>query len=116
VALVDSGRARENFWVSAPDHLSYFNRETLLRFCESQGLTQLASFASFPIDWFIANTHSNYVRDPEKGKEAYKSSIFLEYLIFASNQLENVYRFHSALAEIGHGRDITSVFKSVEPR
>jgi 2-polyprenyl-3-methyl-5-hydroxy-6-metoxy-1,4-benzoquinol methylase len=114
LALADSGRAKDRYWIAVPDHLSYFNRESLLTYCESHGLSQLASFASFPIDWFIVNSHSNYVTDSEKGKEAYRSSVFLEDLIVSSNTLENVYRFLTALSDIGHGRDITSVFKASE--
>jgi 2-polyprenyl-3-methyl-5-hydroxy-6-metoxy-1,4-benzoquinol methylase len=108
--LVETDRTPENFWVVVPDHVSYFDHKTLSSYCESHGLYQVGSFASFPFDWFAANSNSNYVKSSEKGKEAYEASVFIQDLIFESNSIENCYGFYSSLARIGHGRDITSIF------
>lgn len=101
-----------NFWVAPPDHLQYFDNSSLVKIAKYCGWQNLCSVAGFPIDWFLFNPNSNYIKYKKKGKQAHLSRIMLETLIFKCN-FEKVFCFGVALAGLGMGRDITSVFKNV---
>jgi len=51
------------------------------------------------------------VGNRENGREAFRATVFLEGLISKTNSIDKAHAFHSSLAQIGHGRDITSTFR-----
>lgn len=100
------GVTDREFWVRPPEHLNYFNAETLPRFLESVGYVVLGGYASFPIDWFLLHPGANYVRDPETGKQAHQARLKLD-LLLAENGVAAYHSFASALYGCGAGRSIT---------
>lgn len=103
--LLADGLISRRWWIKPPDHLSYFTKESFPALFDSTGWQVDTLSSSFPIDWFIANRNSNYVEQPERGREAYEASLLLEEII-ESNPIEKVQAFYGAMAEIGLGRDI----------
>ena len=96
------------FWVSPPDHLAYFDRDSLRAVCESCGWSVKTLLAEFPIDWFLTNPYSNYVLDRSRGPAAHQSRLALD-LLLDDQPLDAVVRFHEAMAEVGMGRQLTAV-------
>jgi 2-polyprenyl-3-methyl-5-hydroxy-6-metoxy-1,4-benzoquinol methylase len=99
-----------SFWVAPPDHLQYFDNISLARLAKHCGWKDISSVAGFPIDWFLFNPSSNYIKYKRKGKQAHTARIILESLIFECD-FESVFRFGQALARLGMGRDITAIFR-----
>jgi 2-polyprenyl-3-methyl-5-hydroxy-6-metoxy-1,4-benzoquinol methylase len=108
LSALGEGFIDNEFWVSPPDHLNYFNTHSLTEFLGSQGFDILDMIADFPVDWFLFNECSNYVKDQAKGKQAHLARIFIENMLHQA-PLDKVINFYRAAASLGIGRDITVV-------
>lgn len=105
--LIDTGQVDQPYWVALPDHLAYFDRETLLALATATGWRCHDVLAEFPIDWFLFHPGSNYVRDRTAGGGAHRARIAIDNLI-GEQPIERVNAFYSAMAAVGLGRDITA--------
>lgn len=79
--LLDEGIVQHPYWIALPDHLAYFDKDSLVATTEAAGLRCLDVLADFPIDWFLLHSGSNYVRDRALGVEAHRARIALENLL-----------------------------------
>jgi 2-polyprenyl-3-methyl-5-hydroxy-6-metoxy-1,4-benzoquinol methylase len=104
------GHIDTEFWVCPPDHLSYFDSDSLANVSRETGWDCVEILADFPIDWLLFHPGSNYVRDKSAGKAAHKARVQLENLIHAQ-PIEDVIRFWSATAKVGLGRTITAFLR-----
>jgi 2-polyprenyl-3-methyl-5-hydroxy-6-metoxy-1,4-benzoquinol methylase len=107
---LEKGYVESEVWFQPPLPLHYFNIENATRFVQSLGFEVICSFASFPIDLFLLNPHSNYVADKSKGKDAHLARTQFD-LIAARNGLENFFNLSSAWADCGLGRNFTLILK-----
>jgi 2-polyprenyl-3-methyl-5-hydroxy-6-metoxy-1,4-benzoquinol methylase len=103
---INENHIDEMFWVRPPEHLSYFNYESLLNTVQSTGWICREVLSDFPIDWFLLHSKANYVNDSSVGKEAHKVRIKIENLIH-SQSIEEANIMYSALAKLGLGRSLT---------
>jgi 2-polyprenyl-3-methyl-5-hydroxy-6-metoxy-1,4-benzoquinol methylase len=110
-AALEHGHIDSAFWVTPPDHLTYFDRISLINIVNEAGWKCIEMLGDFPIDWFLFHPKSNYVREKVLGKAAHKARIQLENMIHRQ-PIDSVIRFWSAAAEIGIGRDITAILKN----
>lgn len=99
---------KHRFWIAIPDHISYFDAESLRRAATAAEWTVETLVAEFPIDWFLANPESNYVEDPSKGSSAHRARLLLDTMI-ATRPPELALPFYEALANLGMGRQITAI-------
>jgi 2-polyprenyl-3-methyl-5-hydroxy-6-metoxy-1,4-benzoquinol methylase len=106
------GYINREFWFAPPDHLHYFNAETIYPFAKENNLEVVDIYSSFPIDFFLFHPGSNYVSDPSKGKSAHTARLSLDLMMAqkGEDKLLNMYR---SMAQCGVGRDITVVMKSI---
>ena len=100
------------FWVAPPDHLTYFDGDSLANTANATGWECVEMLGDFPVDWFLFHPGSNYVRDKSAGKAAHKARVQIENLIHAQ-PIEDVIRFWSAVAKLGFGRDITAFLRPI---
>jgi len=105
------GLVDRDFWVSAPQHLNYFNSDNLPRLMQRLGFEMLDGFSSFPIDWFLHHPGSNYVADPAAGKPAHRARMALDTLL-ARNGIAAFHGFGQALFRCGAGRSITVIART----
>lgn len=105
-AALNANHVDRAFWVAPPDHLTYFDHQSIRSVVEYTGWSCLEMLGDFPIDWFLFHNGSNYIRDPASGKSAHFARVEIENLI-NEQPVEDVVRFWSAAAKIGIGRDIT---------
>lgn len=104
--LFKEGYVDKNWWIMAPDHISYFNYQTLQNTCIYSGFKVLKVLGDFPIDLFLLHGGSNYVNNKSLGKEAHKARVRMENFI-SENKMEDITQFFSSLAKVGLGRDLT---------
>ena len=107
-AALNYGHIDDSFWVATPDHMTYFDHESLANIANATGWQCVEMLGDFPIDWFLFHSGSNYVRNRSLGKAAHYARVQIENLIH-NEPIEDVVRFWSAAAKIGIGRDITAV-------
>jgi 2-polyprenyl-3-methyl-5-hydroxy-6-metoxy-1,4-benzoquinol methylase len=98
------------FWVLPPDHLSYFDNDSLVAAANHMDWECLEMLADFPIDWFLYHPQSNYVRNRSAGKAAHYARVEIENLIH-ERPINDVIQFWSAAAKLGVGRDITAFLR-----
>jgi hypothetical protein len=81
-----------------------------LEFC---GYQVLSIQADFPIEVFLANSHSNYWRNRDLGNEAHKARVFCEnYLIEKS--VSDYVSYSEAQAKLGFGRELIAYAKPID--
>jgi 2-polyprenyl-3-methyl-5-hydroxy-6-metoxy-1,4-benzoquinol methylase len=104
---LSAGHIDKEFWVALPDHLSYFDHVSLTATANGTNWDVVELLGDFPIDWFLFNSGSNYVRDKTLGKAAHRARVQLENLI-QRQPPELVQNFWAAAGQLGIGRDITA--------
>lgn len=105
---LEGGFIEERFWITPPEHLHYFSRDSLSKILESNGFKVCDVFADFPIDWFLLNQNSNYVSDRARGKDAHRARVMIDKLITESGS-SNALNFYRAMATVDLGRDLCVV-------
>jgi 2-polyprenyl-3-methyl-5-hydroxy-6-metoxy-1,4-benzoquinol methylase len=108
---LSKGHINREFWVATPDHISYFNHDTLPAAAEAVGWVCVELLGDFPIEWFYFHEGSNYIRRKSCGKEAHLARIQLENLIHKKPSAD-VIAYWSAAGRLGLGRSITGFFTS----
>ncbi len=103
---IEGGLIDKQFWIVSPDHISYFDKDSLSAICKHTGWNRLDLIGDFPIDWFLFNDHSNYIKFPDRGKSVHRAKIELETLIgqISPDKALNLFR---SMAEAGFGRNLT---------
>ena len=109
-AALDAHHINHAFWVAPPDHLTYFDRQSLVNTASQTGWQCVEMLGDFPVDWFLFHPGSNYIRDRSAGKEAHKARLQIENLI-NEQPIDDVIQFWSSVAKLGLGRDITAFLR-----
>lgn len=104
---IEKGYIDNKYWISIPDHISYFNYESLHNIIQYTRWYCLDILADFPIDWFLLHQSANYISNRSQGKSAHKARVKLEILI-DKNDPQDVNCFFSNLAKLGFGRNLTA--------
>jgi 2-polyprenyl-3-methyl-5-hydroxy-6-metoxy-1,4-benzoquinol methylase len=105
--LLAEGLVRDRWWISPPDHMSYFTSESLQSVSETTGWRCDSMLASFPVDFFLSHSGSNYIMDPSKGPEAHEAKLRLELLIENAGP-EKANEPYAAIAEAVLGRQLSA--------
>ena len=100
------GHIDAEFWVTTPDHLSYFEKNSLINICKAAGFHVNDLLGDFPIDWYLYHKGSNYVKNKSTGKDAHNARVELECLL-AKQDIGSVLNLWRSLGQVGMGRDIT---------
>lgn len=107
--LLEDDKISRKFWLRYPDHLSYFNRQSLENIAETNGFRTFKCLADFPIDYFLANPDSNYIEDGTKGKNCHNARIWLTNLQ-CKISIEKTIDLFEAFSNLGLGRQISGYF------
>jgi len=92
-------------WVAYPDHLHYFTFESLRKLLEALDYEIVEEIGEFPIEVFLSNQHSNYVKNPHCGKEAHKSRVLVDNFLFDEGIAKYI-DYYRASAKIGFSRQV----------
>ena len=108
--LLENNKIDSEFWVALPDHLSYFNSEGLNNLCSNADWNKKKTISDFPIDLFLMNESSNYIKNKSLGKSANNSRIEFENL-FHEKAGKMINELYQSMASVGLGRQITGFYK-----
>ena len=104
---LERGHIDRPFWVTPPDHLSYFDNASLTNIAQATGWEVGDILGDFPIDWYLYHPGSNYVMDSSVGRNAHCARVQLENLI-GLQSIDNVLNLWRAMAKVGSGRALTA--------
>lgn len=80
--LTDTGLVDEEYWVSMPDHLCYWNKQRFQQFISDNGLSIIDAFGDFPIELFLLTNDFNYKQLRHLGKPAHLARCLIsEYVV-----------------------------------
>ena len=99
--LLKKGKLKnKEYWISPPDHLSYFNKETLIRFFEEFNFNLIDLISDYPIDLNLYCDLTNYVDKKSIGGKVHKKRIEIENL-FSSISDEKTNNLYRCFADLG---------------
>jgi len=90
----------EPWWIAIPDHINYFNFETLSRFFKRLGFKVIDKMGDFPMEMFLL-FGDVYINNPEVGTQYHKKRVAFE-LSLSAELRRNLYR---CFAKNGLGRN-----------
>ena len=94
-----------NTWYAPPEHLHYFTIEPLRNLLESLDYTIQVLMADFPIELYLLNQYSNYVKHKDVGKQAHFSRVVADNFIFDQG-VDKYVNYYTACAEANLGRQL----------
>lgn len=105
--IVARGLADPQFWLAPPDHLNYFNTDTLPRAMAAHGWEVVEHLGEFPVDIFLLNPDTGYMRDRSKGRNCHFVRVAFEMGLWKDRSLEAVVEFRRGCVRAGVGRNQT---------
>ena len=98
------------WFVCLPDHVNYFDFNTLKIVLESNGFNVIDQTALYPLELFLLQD-LDYVASPELGPVAHRRRVEFEENMKKAGMTEELDHFYSTLASGGYGRDVMLVAK-----
>jgi SAM-dependent methyltransferase len=96
-----SDESADPWWVVAPDHVNYFNRDSLSELIERAGFRVTATTADFPMELFLLMGY-DYVGQPQMGAECHSRRRRLELALPADLRRS----WCASMAALGLGRNL----------
>jgi 2-polyprenyl-3-methyl-5-hydroxy-6-metoxy-1,4-benzoquinol methylase len=110
IHALNNNFVEDRYWVTPPDHLNYFNKDSLVMLLDESGFDCRDLFSNFPIEFYLFNDATNYQKNKNVGKSVHKSRVILENTI-STVPFDNAMNLYRAFAEAGLGRNITGLFQ-----
>lgn len=105
-SLLQQHNKTDNTWFCPPEHLHYFNKDSLKAFVANCGLRLAFMTGDFPIEMYLANDFSNYAQDRSRGKQAHLSRVMINNYVFTQGVDKHV-EYLRCMAEVGLSRNLT---------
>jgi 2-polyprenyl-3-methyl-5-hydroxy-6-metoxy-1,4-benzoquinol methylase len=105
--LIARGVAPADFFVAYPDHLNYFNTDTLEQALKATGWDLVEHLGEFPIDIFLLNPDTDYIRDRSKGRNCHFARVAFEQSLWKNRSIKAVVDYRRGCAQAGIGRNQT---------
>jgi len=105
-SLLDGNHIDRPWWIKYPDHLSYFNKESMERLLKDVGMEVLDMMADHPIDMNLLNDNSNYIRNTSLGKATHYYRVRYDNFL-ASIDVDKLIQLYSVFGSLGVGRNLT---------
>lgn len=105
-------RIDNEYWFSPPQHLSYFNQQSLENFISSVGGKIVDGISDFPIEMYLWGNVSNYAVDKTMGKHAHSARVNLD-LFISQKGMDKYLDFYRSCYNVGLGRNLCAVIQSI---
>ncbi len=103
--LLKEGNITKKFWLCYPDHLSYFNMESMRNFLLDMGFQIHSIVADNPVDLNLLNDDSNYIKEPSKGKNIHMFRVRSDNFL-GSMDPDKLLQIYEIMGSMGVGRDL----------
>jgi 2-polyprenyl-3-methyl-5-hydroxy-6-metoxy-1,4-benzoquinol methylase len=99
-------KVNRSYSVYIPEHLSYFNFESLKKLLKELNFRVITIMGDYPIEFYLFNEKTNYVRDRSVGKYCNESRVLTENFLYQANFKKTI-KLYEVMGEIGIGRQMT---------
>lgn len=96
----------EPYWVAPPEHINYFNVESLERLFKKMGFEVILKEATFPIDLFLL-MGDNYIGDDLTGRACHEKRKHFELALKKGKHNKLKRDLYGHFADLGVGRELT---------
>ena len=93
----------KQYWIATPDHINYFNFESLEKILNKNGFDLIKKESTFPLELFLL-MGNNYLNNPNIGKEKHDERMNLEINLSQTGNNDMKKKMYQSFAEIGIGR------------
>lgn len=101
-------KGHQPWFVCLPDHVNYFDFQTLKYVLGKNGFDVIDQSALYPLEMFLLQD-LDYVADPKLGPIAHQRRVMFEENLKAAGMTEVLDHFYDTLAAGGYGRDVMVV-------
>lgn len=103
-------KGHQPWFVHLPDHVNYFDFDSLKNVLEHNGFDVIDQSALYPLELFLLQD-LDYVANPELGPVAHKRRVMFEENLKKAGMTDVLDHFYQTLAAGGYGRDVMVVAK-----
>lgn len=103
-------KGHQPWFVHLPDHVNYFDFQSLNKVLENNGFDIVDQSALYPLEMFLLQD-LDYIANSELGSIAHNRRVMFEENIKAAGMIEVLDHFYKTLASGGYGRDVMVVAK-----
>ena len=107
---MEQGRMLQETWFAPPQHLTYWNTDTIGPYLAAHGFDIVDGFSDFPIEIFLLGGPESYAINRELGRHAHRARVTLD-LFVARNGLGAYLDLYRALYGVGLGRNMVLVLR-----
>ena len=108
--ICEKGFADDEYWILEPEHVSYFNVDSLRSISESAGYKVKKIIGDYPIEFDLFSENTNYKKNPSVGNLSHKKRVMVEGFLHNISP-EKTNRLYELMADMGLGRDITAFLR-----
>jgi 2-polyprenyl-3-methyl-5-hydroxy-6-metoxy-1,4-benzoquinol methylase len=101
------------WWVCPPNHINYFNAESLPRFMQACDYQPVKTKSSFPLEMFLL-MGDVYVGDGELGSACHRKRVLFEKTLRKHGKADLLDQFYVKMSELNLGRQVTVYAKPGE--
>jgi 2-polyprenyl-3-methyl-5-hydroxy-6-metoxy-1,4-benzoquinol methylase len=109
-AAKQRGLIEREYWFLPPQHLNYFNTDSLEAYAHANGFSIVDTFGDFPIEFYLWGNEENYTRNTTMGPLAHTARVELD-LLMAEAGICRYLAFYRALSGVGMGRNICALMR-----
>lgn len=95
---------KKEYWLAPPEHLNYFNFESLSRLLEKNGFSVVSKESTFPLELFLLMGH-DYIGNDPVGRQKHSERMKMELYLDQAGRNEMKRKIYSFFASIGIGRE-----------
>lgn len=99
----------EPYWIAYPDHINYFDINSVIKLLTQVGFDFIDADVTFPLELFIM-MGINYILNPEQGREIHKYRVNMENALDSSGMNKMKKDLYRKFYELGIGRQVTAYF------
>lgn len=103
--LLENNYIKKEWWLGYPDHLSYFNKESMENVLQAYGYQVDSVVAENPVDLNILNDNSNYIEDKSKGRAVHFFRVRHDNFL-ADIDKDKLLAIYELYGSMGIGRDL----------
>ena len=103
--IITNGFVDEPWWLCYPDHISYFNKNSMYNFLGSLGYSIHGTLGDYPIEYALYSKHTNYAQNRSVGPCVHELRVRHDNYLFGKSP-DALLEYYKLLGSIGEGRDL----------
>ena len=111
IALKKSKFVKNKYWVSYPDHLTYFNNKNFINFIKKHKFKLVDAISDFPIETLLFDNNFNYINNKFLGKSAHYLRCKFTNFIYENCDINDIMNYFRSCYKLGIGRNNLFIIK-----